>query len=101
MIHISEAETLKVKMSIRVHDDEVTALAFHPSRPVIATASMDGSVKLWDYTTKKMVNYFIGLEGTPVCLSFSPNGKLLAVDGQEFTSRVFDVSKDMPGARAK
>ncbi len=101
MVHISDAETLKVKMSIRVHDDEVTALAFHPSRPVIATASMDGSVKLWDYTTKKMVNYFIGLEGTPVCLSFSPNGKLLAVDGQEFTSRVFDVSQDMPGARAK
>lgn len=101
MVHIIDAETLKVKMSIRVHDDEVTALAFHPSRPVIATASMDGSVKLWNYTTKKMVNYFIGLEGTPVCLSFSPNGKLLAVDGQERTSRVFDVSKDMPGARAK
>ncbi len=101
MVHIFEAETLKEKFSIRVHDDEVTAVAFHPSRPVIATASMDGSVKLWEYTTKKMVNYFIGLEGTPVCLAFSPNGKLLAVDGQERTSRMFDVSQDMPTKQTK
>ncbi|MCD6050118.1 MAG: Serine/threonine protein kinase-related protein [Verrucomicrobia bacterium] len=101
MVHIFEAETLKEKFSFRVHDDEVTAVAFHPGRPVIATASMDGSVKLWDYTTKKMVNYFIGLEGTPVCLAFSPNGKWLAVEGQEHTSRVYDVSRDMPMAVAK
>jgi len=100
MVHIFEADTLKETASFRVHDDEVTAVAFHPTRKVIATASMDGSVKLWDYTTKQLVNYFLGMQGTPVCLAFSPDGHWLAVEGQEPTSRVFDVSQDMPVVEA-
>lgn len=100
-VHVLEADSLKEKKAFRAHDDEITAVTFHPSRPVVATASMDGSVKVWDYQSVRMVNYFIGLQGTPVCLAFSPNGKWLAVEGQEKTSRVFDVSQDMPMAQAK
>ncbi len=101
MVHVLEADTMKERTVFRAHDDEIMVVAFHPTRPVVATASKDGSVKLWDYTTKKMVNHFIGLRGTPVCLAFSPNGKWLAVEGQENTFRVYEVSEDMLAKESK
>jgi hypothetical protein len=39
-----------------------------------------------------MLDYFLGLGGAPTTIAFSPNGHLLFVDGQEKTTRVYDVS---------
>ena len=52
----------------------------------------DGSVKLWDYRSAKLLDSFLGLAGPPAALAFSPNGRLLLVDGQEKTTRIYDVS---------
>ncbi|MBI3881640.1 MAG: protein kinase, partial [Verrucomicrobia bacterium] len=90
-VHLFDAATLVEKSSFRAHDGEITALAFHPTLPVIATAAMDRSVKLWEHGTARMVEQFLGLGGTPVVLAFNPSGTLLLVDGQERTTRVFDV----------
>ena len=91
-VHIYDAATLQERISFRAHDAEIDALAFHPTAPIIATASADGSVKLWDYRSAKMLDYFLGLGGAPTTLAFSPNGHLLLVDGQERTTRIYDVS---------
>lgn len=91
-IHLYDAETLREKTSFRVQDSDVTAVAFHPTEPIVATASADLSVKLWEYETARQINYFSGFGGTPISLAFSPGGRLLAVDGQERTSRVFDLA---------
>ncbi|NDD37748.1 MAG: hypothetical protein EB082_04940 [Verrucomicrobia bacterium] len=79
------------------------AVAFHPTQPIIATASVDGSVKLWTYRDlRRPLATFLGLGGAPVTLSFNPNGTLLFVDGQERTTRVFDVAHvRAPAAGAK
>lgn len=53
---------------------------------------MDRSVKLWEHGTARLLAEFLGLGGTPVVLAFNPSGTLLLVDGQERTTRVFDVS---------
>ena len=100
-VHLFDADTLRERSSFRAHDGEIGALAFHPSEPVIATASADGSVKLWEYNSAHLLDYFVGLGGPPVTAAFSPNGRLLAVDGQERTSRVYDVSGVGVGERGK
>ena len=77
----------------RAHDGEIGVVAFHPTQPILATASADGSVKLWDHRTpKRPLASFLGLEGMPVALSFNPSGTRLLIDGQERTTRVYDVS---------
>ncbi len=91
-VHLFDAETLRERPGFRAHDGEIGALTFHPTQPIIATASADGSVKVWDDRNGKLLDYFLGLAGNPVTLSFSPNGKLLMVDGQEHMTRVYDVS---------
>lgn len=92
-VHLLNSDTLRETSSFRAHDGDVGALAFHPSLPVVATASADGSVKLWDHRTGRLLDYYLGLAGNPVVLSFSPNGKLLMVDGQEHTTRIYEVGK--------
>jgi serine/threonine protein kinase/WD40 repeat protein len=91
-VHLYDADTLREQPGFRAHDGDVGALTFHPTQPILATASSDGSVKLWDYRTGKLLDDFLGLAGNPVVLSFSPNGKLLMADGQERTTRVYDVA---------
>jgi len=77
----------------RAHDGEIGALAFHPTQPILATASVDGSVKFWDHRdARRPLAYYLGLEGMPVTLSFNPTGTRLLLDGQERTTRVYDVS---------
>ena len=79
--------------SFRAHDGEIGFVAFHPTQPILATASADGSVKLWDHRDpRRPLAYFLGLEGMPVALSFNPSGTRLLVDGQERTTRLYDVS---------
>lgn len=41
-------KTWSVKYTLRSHFDGVRALAFHPSEPVLVTASEDHTLKLWN-----------------------------------------------------
>jgi len=91
-VHLFDADTLRERPGFRAHDSDIGALTFHPRQPILATASADGSVKVWDHRNGRLLDYFLGLAGNPVVLSFSPNGKLLMVDGQERTTRVYDVA---------
>jgi serine/threonine protein kinase/WD40 repeat protein len=91
-VHLFDADTLRAQPGFRAHDGDVGALTFHPKQPILATASADGSVKVWDHRTGKLLDYFLGLAGNPVVLTFSPDGSLLMVDGQERTTRVYDVA---------
>ena len=85
--------SLKEEQFFRAHDGEIGVIAFHPTQPILATASADGSVKLWDHRDpKRPLAWFFGLEGMPVTLSFNSSGTRLLVDGQERTTRVYDVS---------
>ncbi|MEN9573652.1 MAG: Serine/threonine-protein kinase PrkC [Verrucomicrobiota bacterium] len=84
--------SLKEGSFFRAHDGEIGVVAFHPTQPILATASADGSVKLWDHRDpRRPLAYFLGLDGMPVTLSFNPSGRRLLVDGQERTTRVYDV----------
>ncbi len=85
--------SIRERGAFRAHDGEIGALAFHPTQPILASASADGSVKLWHHRDMRQpLEWFLGLEGMPIALSFSPDGKRLLVDGQERTTRVYDVA---------
>ena len=92
VVVILDADTLIEVHRFRAHDAAITALHFHPSKPILATGSADFSIKLWDYTTETLKQTFLGLDGRPVMMSFSPNGKLLAVDGMERAFRIYEVT---------
>ena len=95
IVRILDADTLEEKFRFRAHDGDITAMAFHPTEPVLATASTDGSVKIWDYETARVRKTFYGIDGRPVMLAFSPKGTLLALESQEAHLRIFDLRPDV------
>ena len=100
-VHFFDAETLEETGSFRAHDADITALRFHPTLPVIATGSLDRSVKVWHLETPiRQGHLFRGLEGTPVALAFNPSGSLLAVDGLGSSFYVFEVQAPPEAVRA-
>lgn len=92
-VYVLRANDFSTGWVFRAHEADVGAVTFHPRLPLIATGSVDGSVKLWTYRDlRRPLTTFLGLGGAPVTLSFNSAGTLLFVDGQERTTRVYDVA---------
>jgi WD40 repeat protein len=77
----------------------VSALAFHPHRPLLAvggidwlaTGGSDGAVALWDISTRAEVATFFG--GT-TAVAFDPAGKRLACASLDRSIQVYDVDSE-------
>ena len=52
-------------------------MAFHPSRPVIATTGQDGQVRLWTFDDKRLAEAKLPRAGNAV--AFSSDGARLVV----------------------
>ena len=71
----------------------VIAVAFSPDGTMLATASQDGTARLWDVATHRQI-------GTPMTadsdfvrdVAFSPDGKILATASNDGTARLWDVA---------
>lgn len=89
-VRLRDTETLAVLWEFRAHDGPITAMAWHPSRPVLATASTDLSVRLWDLDTGLRLEEMRGPTFKPRTLMFSPSGRRIACGSYDGTSRVWD-----------
>src|SRR4030095_1032269 len=76
------------------HKDTVTSVAFHPvNSGMLASASDDGTVILWDVTLRQPLTQLLGgASGQIWCMAFSPDGKMLVTGGQDGAIRSWDVS---------
>jgi hypothetical protein len=61
----------------RAHDGRITALAWHPTRPILATTSDDLSIRLWDLDSGRRLEELRGPNRPPQQLSFSRSGHRL------------------------
>jgi WD domain, G-beta repeat/Pentapeptide repeats (8 copies) len=73
----------------QAHTDQTYGLAFSPDERMLASGSLDGSVKLWDVETGTLLWSGWQTQGT-VWLAFAPDGSLLASGGLEGTVRLWD-----------
>ena len=75
------------------HADFVASLAFAPDGATLASTSGDRSVRLWDVSTGRERLAIRGQASTFVALSFSPDGRLLALaDPVSPVIRLWDVA---------
>jgi WD40 repeat protein/DNA-directed RNA polymerase specialized sigma24 family protein len=64
---------------IEKYDRQVTAVAFSPTQPIVASSSRDGTVSLHSTITRRHLNTIDDHPSQVHSLAFSPDGNLLAV----------------------
>ena len=79
------------------HQDEVNSVTFSPDGSMLASASEDNYIRLWEVSTGRYIRYFWGHtkkgSGDGVTsVVFSPDGQMLASGGRDYTVRLWNVA---------
>ena len=73
------------------HEGNVNYLAFNPSGKVLASASTDLTIKLWNLETKSSIKTLKGHEHEVSGLAYLPTGDFLLSCSRDSTIRVWDT----------
>ncbi|MCS5626105.1 MAG: WD40 repeat domain-containing protein, partial [Planctomycetes bacterium] len=76
------------------HSAAVYAVDSSPDGSLVATASLDGTVKLWRVADGAERIVFSGHKGKVMSVAFSPDGRSLVSGGEDKTVKLWDVPLD-------
>ena len=74
------------------HRGDINDVAFSPDGRLLATASEDKTIGLWEVGTWRKVRLFPGHTRAIETVKFSPDGRWLASGGVDRTIRIWDIS---------
>ncbi|MBD1859449.1 MULTISPECIES: WD40 repeat domain-containing protein [Leptolyngbya] len=75
-IELWDLKTGKALPRLQDHTDLVSAIAISPDEKILASSSLDGTIKLWDLPHHRLVSTLNA--GRASNLAFSPDGRMLA-----------------------
>jgi WD40 repeat protein/serine/threonine protein kinase len=115
VLHVWDAESGREVGTLGTHDPDIRGVVFSRVGGHLASASGDGTVKLWDATKlldaarpngKKEARLTLPAQvpGPNLNMAFSPDGKRLATGGEKHTVKIWDVQtgeelRTLPGHR--
>ena len=77
------------------HSDWVTSVAFSPDTGRVASGSNDGTLKLWDLPTKRLLRTYVHRstgEDSVTAVAISPDGTQLLSSGKSRSLKLWDVA---------
>jgi WD40 repeat protein/transcriptional regulator with XRE-family HTH domain len=92
------AAALPLRYRLTEHSAQVWSVAFSPDGRTLATASDDGTVRLWNTATGRIRATLTDPDGVPVAVAFAPDGRTLAAGG-EGGVRLWNVASGTVRAR--
>jgi WD40 repeat protein/serine/threonine protein kinase len=84
-------------LTLTGHADPVTAVAFRWDGQQLASASADGTIKLWDVSSGKELRTLKGHTKKVTAVAFRPDGKQLASASADKTVRLWDADNGQAG----
>lgn len=74
------------------HSMKVNAVALGLNDRLLASASADNTIGLWDVSSGRELRALSGHKGWVKCVAFSPDGRLLASGSNDKTIKIWDVA---------
>jgi len=93
---VFELDSGQPPLLFRGHSAGVEDAAFSPDRQNLATASADGTVKVWEAATARELRTLRGHQGPVSRLAYSPDGAYLASAGKDKTIRIWNPASGRP-----
>ncbi len=101
-ISVWDASTLKLLRTLEGHMSLVTSIAVDGERRTLASAGIDGTIRLWDLDSGSERSRMRAVAGRHVrSLSFAPGGRQLATVSDTGTVRFWDVEAGETSQEAK
>ena len=89
----SQVSRWGLSKTFQAHSASVSALAVHPTKPIVATASDDGLWKMWSLQGGDLIMSGDGHKGWLSGIDFSPAGRQLATSAEDGMVKVWDFEK--------
>ncbi|MHC4204176.1 MAG: protein kinase domain-containing protein [Planctomycetota bacterium] len=83
------------------HKGAAFSVPFSHDGNLVATASVDKTIKLWDRNTGQFITSFIGHVGGVLSAAFSPDDRILASGGEDRVVRIWDINLGVQRAELK
>ncbi|KAI8391603.1 dynein regulator [Radiomyces spectabilis] len=80
--------------SLTGHRNPITRVTFHPVYQILASASEDTTIKIWDYEAGDFERTLKGHTKAVQDLAFDPKGNFLVSCSADLTIKVWDVNND-------
>ncbi len=93
LIHLGNSYTVAPHTTL-TYDSPINSIAFSPSNPLLASASTDSTIQLWNLNANTLQATLHGHTSNVLSVAFSPDGALLASGSADGTVRLWDPATD-------
>ena len=89
LIHLGDSHAVSPHTTL-TYDSPINSIAFSPNNPLLASASADSTIQLWNLNTNTLQATLQGHTSNVLSVAFDPNGSLLASGSADGTVRLWN-----------